>query len=75
MESLWNRLIPLGRQDGGGDLRYILSMPGAPAGPHRRKKMIRRSLFALAASLMALGTFASTVAVVTASSSTSSQIA
>ena len=37
--------------------------------------MIRRSLFALAASLMALGTFASTVAVVTASSSASVQIA
>ncbi len=43
--------------------------PAIPSGRTGRKKMIRNSLFAVAASLMTLGTFASTIAIVTAGSS------
>jgi hypothetical protein len=40
-----------------------------------RKKMIRKSLFAIAASLMTLGAFGSTVAIVTGGSTSSVQVA
>ena len=46
-----------------------LPAPAIPSGRTGRKKMIRNSLFAVAASLMTLGTFASTIAIVTAGSS------
>ena len=40
-----------------------------------RKKMIRKSFYALAAALMTLGTFSSTVAVMTVNSDSAAQIA
>ena len=49
--------------------------PGDPAGRPGRDKMIRNTLFAIAASLMTLGTVAATSAAVTASSGTPAQIA
>ena len=54
----------------------VTSVP-APAIPpgDGRKKMYRNSLFALAAALMTLGTFASTIAVVTAGGGVPVQIA
>jgi hypothetical protein len=68
MERFWISQIPEGSQDGAARAGYIFPCTGNPVGQRGRSKMFRNSLFAVAASLMTLGTFASTIAIVTASS-------